>query len=211
MSIILNNAVAKELYLGSDKISKVYLGSNLIYQLASNTVLYENTNTYTGTGLKFSTGALTTDRNFIAITFKLSTSTANADSYVYLRTTTDTSKNIWIGNARRYGGYAYASYFRSSSNGWNALMNPSTGSDGSNTGNVFYAASLNAADTHDYKIVFDISSGKAYCYINKLNILNADYITFNPLNFEAGTDGSDVTFGNIKVIACETLADALTI
>lgn len=174
-------------------------------------VIYENSNTYTtGEGL-FVTGQLSSSKNIIAMTFNLSTSTSNVDSYVFIRTNTDTSKNIWCGNARNYGGYDKASYFRSSASGWNALMNPSVGSDGAVTGNVYYAPSISASATNSFKIIFDRSASKAYCYINKNNILNADYITFNPLNFESGIGGSSVSYGNMKVYECDDMAAALSI
>ena len=176
------------------------------------TLLYENDNTYTGAaGIKFATGALTSDSNFIVITFKLSTGTTNFTSYTHLRTSIDKSKNIFVGNYANSGAYAYASYFRSGVSGRDALMNPIVGTDGANTGNVYYTSTVNADDANDYKIIFDKSTAKAYCYVNKLNILNADYISFNPLNFEAGIYGNNVTFGSVKVLACETLADALDI
>lgn len=188
-------------------------GTRVTYDYTAPTynIIYENSNTYTtGEGL-FVTGQLSSSKNIIAMTFNLSTSTSNVDSYVFIRTNTDTSKNIWCGNARNYGGYDKASYFRSSASGWNALMNPSTGSDGAVTGNVYYAPSISASATNSFKIIFDRSAAKAYCYINKNNILNADYITFNPLNFESGIGGSSVSFGNMKVYECDDMAAALSI
>lgn len=189
-----------------------YNDRRLFYaQPPSSAVLYENSNTYTtGEGL-FVTGQLSSSKNIIAMTFNLSTSASNVDSYVFIRTNTDRSKNIWCGNARNYGGYDKASYFRSSASGWNALMNTSTGSDGAVTGNVYYAPSISASASNSFKIIFDRSASKAYCYINKNNILNADYITFNPLNFESGIGGSSVSFGNMKVYECDDMAAALSI
>lgn len=209
MSFTFGNSTIGDVYFGAIKIGSAYQGSTLVYQsVVPYTVLFEDLNTYTGTGLKMSTGQLTSSKNFIVITFKLSTNTTNADSYTYLRTSTDTSKNIWCGNARKYGAYAYASYFISSASGWNAFVNPVVGSDGTVSSRVYYLSTSSSSNYNSYKIIFDVSNHKAYCYINNMNILNADVVTFSPLNFEAGTDGSNVTFGTIRVYACETLAEA---
>ena len=175
-------------------------------------VIYENGNTYTSGSNLFATGQLSSSKNYIAITFHLSTSTGNADAYVAMKSATDTSKIIWLGNARNYGGYAYASIFRSSASSWNGITNPSVGSQGAVTGNVYYTPNYSASADNVYKMIFTLDSATFNCYINGDNVLNGKYTIFNPLNFSseigAGSGGS-VSIGQMKIFECETFEEAL--
>lgn len=212
--IILNGSVIKGLILNGSPVTAMLNGVKVFPTgepgpSPSTELLFQNLTTYTTPGLMFSSGALSTSKEFIVFKFKLSTGTTNADSYVYMRSSTDTSKIIWLGNARNYGGYSYASIFRSSASGWNAFMNPGLGTDGAVTGNVYYAPDVSADSDCTFKIIFMTSISRAFVNINGLDIMSADYIPFNPLNFEVGQDGSNVTFSNFQVFGCDTFADAL--
>lgn len=209
--IILNGSVIKGLILNGSPVTAMLNGVKVFPTEEpgpTGVVLYSNTDAKTSGS--FSTGAISTNYNYIAIKFNFKYITnSDVNNYMYWQTNSD-SHIIWIGHAQGYGVRNLHKLFRSSSSSWNAFQNVVLGPAGLNSGNNYYI-NEDSSVAKPYKIVFDRTTSNFYVYINGGLVFSGTYTTFNPLNLSCilqPGSGSSMEMTGFTIYGCESLEDA---